>query len=84
MENQFSFKPVTVTFDNETEENKSFTPVDGAVWIRVGDKETGVDVQIKQSDDGLGLIISAFDAKTCELELNDMIVFYDDLEPSEL
>jgi hypothetical protein len=48
----------------------------GTLWVRVGK----LDIEIKQSDDGMGVIISALDAKLCEQDLGSMQIWFDDIE----
>lgn len=48
----------------------------GTIWVRVGK----LDIEIKQSDDGLGVIIQALDAELCEQDLGSMQVWFDDIE----
>ena len=48
----------------------------GIIWVRVGK----LDIEIKQSDDGLGVIIQAFDAELCEQDLGSMQIWYDDIQ----
>lgn len=48
----------------------------GTLWVRVGK----LDIEIKQTDDGLGVIIQALDAELCEQDLGSIQVWYDDIE----
>lgn len=77
------FLPIVVTINDEKEKTVRVQNTDGRVWIRIGTKKGGVDVCIAQSDDGLGLAIDAWDAKTCEQHLGTMAVWFDDIENEE-
>jgi len=77
------FLPIRVTVNDEKNKVVNIENKDGRVWIRVGDKNTGVDICIAQSDDGLGLAIDAWDAKTCEQHLGTMAVWFDDINQEE-
>jgi len=48
----------------------------GTLWVRVGK----LDIEIKQTDDGLGVIIQALDAELCEQDLGSLQIWYDDIE----
>jgi hypothetical protein len=48
----------------------------GTVWVRIGK----LDIEIKQTDDGQGVIINALDAELCAQDLGSMTVLYDDIE----
>jgi hypothetical protein len=77
------FLPITVTVNDETEEDVKIQNQNGNVWIRVGSKETGVDIQIRQSEDGVGLIIDVWDAATCEQHLGTLPVWFDDIKTEQ-
>lgn len=72
------YLPFKVTEYNELNEDKEVIlhSDSGQLWVRVGN----VDINIKQSDDGLGLYIEALDAELCEQELGSMQVWYEDVE----
>lgn len=72
------YLPFRVTEYNDLSEDKSFTlnSDQGQIWVRIGK----LDISIKQSDDGLGVIIDCTDAELCEQDLGSMIVWYDDIE----
>lgn len=48
----------------------------GTVWVRIGK----LDIEIKQTDDGQGVIIQALDAELCEQDLGAMQILYADIE----
>ncbi len=48
----------------------------GQIWVRIGK----LDLSIKQTDDGLGVIVEGWDAELCEQELGSMQIWFDDIE----
>lgn len=71
------YLPFQVTEWNERKEDQ-IIPLNsdtGTLWVRVGK----LDIEIKQTDDGLGVIISALDAELCEQDLGSLQVWYDDI-----
>ena len=72
------YLPFKVTPYNDYKEDKTVTldSDTGTVWVRVGE----LDIEIKQTDDGLGVIIQALDAELCEQDLGSIQVWYDDIE----
>lgn len=72
------YLPFEVTEYNEGCPDKKVTlkPDTGTVWVRVGK----LDLEITQTDDGLGVIIQALDAELCEQDLGTMTVLYDDIK----
>lgn len=77
------FLPIRVTVNDDKEKVVTVENKDGRVWIRVGHRQDGIDICIAQSDDGLGLAIDAWDAKTCEQHLGTMAVWFDDIEKED-
>lgn len=73
-----SYLPFEVTEYNDQREDKKIVldSDQGRIWVRVGK----LDISIKQSDDGLGVIIDCTDAELCEQDLGTMTVWYDDIE----
>jgi hypothetical protein len=72
------YLPFQVTEWNERKEDQ-IIPLNsdtGTLWVRVGK----LDIEIKQTDDGLGVIIQALDAELCEQELGSMQIWYEDIE----
>jgi hypothetical protein len=51
----------------------------GILYVYVGN----LAICIRQSDDGLGVIIQALDAELCEQDLGSMQIWYDDIEKSQ-
>ena len=75
------YLPFQVTEWNERKEDQ-IIPLNsdtGTIYVRVGE----LYIQIKQSDDGLGVIIEATDAELCEQELGSMQIWFDDIEKSQ-
>lgn len=72
------FLPFEITEYNDFKEDKKviLNSDCGVVWVRVGK----LDIEIKQTDDGLGVIIQALDAELCEQDLGSIQVWYDDIE----
>lgn len=73
-----TYLPFEVTEYNDLKEDKKITLDSdvGTVWVRVGK----LDIEIKQSDDGLGVIIQALDAELCEQDLGSLQIWYEDIE----
>lgn len=69
----FEVTPYNDYLEDKTVELHSDT---GTIWVRVGK----LDIEIKQTNDGFGVIISALDAELCEQNLGTMTVWYDDIE----
>jgi hypothetical protein len=69
----FEVTPYNDYIEDKTIELRSDT---GAIWVRVGK----LDIEIKQTDDGLGVIISALDAELCAQDLGSLQIWYDDIE----
>jgi hypothetical protein len=71
------YLPFKITEYNETREDKvvHLDSEVGSLWVRVGK----VDIEIKQTDDGLGIIIEALDSELCQQELGTIQVWYDDV-----
>ena len=72
------YLPFEVTEYNDTREDKKVTlhSDEGRLYVRVGK----LDISIKQTDDGLGVIIDCFDAELCEQDLGTLAIMYDDIE----
>jgi hypothetical protein len=72
------FLPFEITEYNDLKEDKKviLNSDCGVVWVRIGK----LDIEIKQTDDGLGVIIQALDAELCEQDLGSIQVWYDDIE----
>lgn len=72
------YLPFTVTEFNDFREDKKIVlkSDQGHLYVRVGK----LDISIKQSDDGLGVVIDCLDAELCEQELGTMTIWYDDIE----
>jgi hypothetical protein len=72
------YLPFEVTEYNDLKEDIRVTlhSDTGVVWVRVGK----LDIEIKQTDDGQGVIIQALDAELCEQDLGSIQVWYDDIE----
>lgn len=72
------YLPFEVTEFNDIAEDKKvvLNSDQGHLYVRVGK----LDISIKQSDDGLGVIIECTDAELCEQELGSMVVWYDDID----
>ena len=73
-----TYLPFEITEYNDRENDFKVTLNSdcGTVWVRVGK----LDIEIKQTDDGLGVIIQALDAQLCEQDLGSMQVWYEDIE----
>lgn len=73
-----NYLPFEVTeYNDERKDKKIVLDSDqGRIWVRVGK----LDISIKQSVDGLGVIIDCTDAELCEQDLGTMTVWYDDIE----
>lgn len=73
-----TYLPFEVTEYNDYVEDKKviLNSDQGRIYVRIGK----LDISIKQSDDGLGVIIDAFDAELCEQDLGTMTVWFDDIE----
>lgn len=48
----------------------------GTLWVRIGK----LDIEIKQTDDGLGVIVQALDAELCEQDLGSIQIWFDDIQ----
>lgn len=72
------YLPFEVTEYNDFGEDKKvvLNSDQGRLYIRVGK----LDISIKQSDDGLGVIVDCTDAELCEQDLGTLTVWYDDIE----
>lgn len=72
------FLPFEITEYNDMMEDKKVIMNSdcGTLWVRIGK----LDIEIKQTDDGLGAIIQALDAELCEQDLGSIQVWYDDIE----
>lgn len=72
------YLPFEVTEYNDFGEDKKviLNSDEGRLYVRVGK----LDISIKQSDDGLGVIIDCTDAELCHQDLGTMTVWYDDIE----
>lgn len=75
------YLPFEITEDNDRVEDFRVTmnPTEGRIYVRVGN----LDIGIKQSDDGLGVIIDCFDAKTAMQDLGTITIWFDDIEDDE-
>lgn len=73
-----NYLPFRVTEYNDLKEDKTIelNSDTGTVWVRVGK----LDLEIKQTEDGLGVIVQALDAELCEQDLGSMQIWYDDIE----
>jgi hypothetical protein len=69
----FEVTPYNDYIEDKTIELHSDT---GKIWVRVGK----LDISIRQSDDGLGVIIDCSDSELNEQELGTMAVWFDDIE----
>ena len=71
------YLPFKITEYNETRQDTvvELNSEVGSLWVKVGK----VDIEIKQTEDGLGIIIEALDSKLCQQELGTMQVWYDDV-----
>lgn len=72
------YLPFNVTEYNNLKQDQTITlhSDDGRLYVRVGK----LNISIKQSDDGLGVIIDCTDAELCEQDLGTMTVWFDDIE----
>lgn len=72
------YLPFEVTEYNDMFEDKKFVLNSdcGAIWVRIGK----LDIEIKQTEDGRGVTISALDAELCEQDLGSLQVWYEDIE----
>lgn len=72
------YLPFEVTEYNDFIEDKKvvLNSDQGRIYVRVGK----LDISIKQSDDGQGVIIDCTDAELCEQELGTITVWFDDIE----
>lgn len=72
------YLPFKITEYNELRDDETITlsPDQGRIYIKVGK----LDISIKQSDDGQGVIIDCTDAELCEQDLGTMTIWYDDIE----
>lgn len=72
------YEQFVVTEYNDGKDDKQITldSDTGTIWVRVGK----LDLEIKQTDDGLGVIVQALDAELCEQDLGSMQVWFDDIE----
>ena len=77
------FLPIRVTLNDETEKIGRVENKNGRVWLRVGYRKDGIDICIAQSDDGMGVIIDAWDSKTCEKHLGGMAVWFDEINEEQ-
>jgi hypothetical protein len=75
---KMEYLPFKVTEYNDYIEDKTveLNSDTGTVWIRVGK----LDVEIKQTEDGLGVIIQALDAELCEQDLGSLQIWYEDIK----
>jgi hypothetical protein len=75
---RMDYLPFEVTEYNESKQDNTvvLNSDQGRLYVRVGK----LDISIKQSDDGLGVIIDCTDAELCEQELGTMTVWFDDIE----
>jgi hypothetical protein len=73
-----TYLPFQVTEWNDRKEDQIIllNSDTGTVWVRVGK----LDIEIKQTDDGQGVIIQALDAELCEQDLGSLRVWFDDIE----
>jgi hypothetical protein len=71
------YLPFRITEYNETRQDTvvELNSEVGSLWVKVGK----VDVEIKQTEDGLGVIVEAYDSKECVQELGTMKIWYDDI-----
>ena len=71
------YLPFRITEYNETRQDTvvQLNSEVGSLWVKVGK----VNVEIKQTEDGLGVIVEAFDSESCQQELGTMQVWYDDV-----
>lgn len=71
------YLPFEVTEYNDLKEDKKVTLDSdlGTVWVRVGK----LDIEIKQTEDGRGVNISALDAELCEQDLGTIEVLFEDI-----
>lgn len=72
------YLPFEVTEYNDYKEDKKIMLNSdlGRIYVQVGK----LDISIKQSDDGLGVIIDCTDAELCEQDLGTMTIWFDDIE----
>lgn len=72
------YLPFEVVEYNELKKDKKviLNSDQGRLCVRVGK----LDISIKQSDDGLGVIIDCTDAELCEQDLGTITVWYDDID----
>lgn len=70
------WKPFEVTEYNDVLEDKIviMNSERGRIWVKVGT----VDICITQSDDGLGVVIDAYDAEVAGDPIDSMAVWYND------
>ncbi len=61
--------------EKEMDTTETMTSDSGTIYVRIGK----LDIGIKQSDDGLGVIIDCTDAELCEQDLGSLVVWFDDI-----
>lgn len=72
-----TFLPFQVTEYNDMKADNIVTLISdtGTLWVRVGK----LDIEIKQTDDGRGVNISALDAELCEQDLGTIEVLFENI-----
>ena len=72
------YLPFHVTEYNELDNCKEIVlnSDEGRIYVRIGK----LDISIKQTDDGLGVVIDCTDAKMCEQDLGTMVIAFDDID----
>lgn len=71
------YLPFQVTEYNDMKADNIVTLISdtGTLWVRVGK----LDIEIKQTDDGRGVNISALDAELCEQDLGTIEVLFENI-----
>ena len=62
--------------EKEMDTTETMTSDSGTIYVRIGK----LDIGIKQSDDGLGVIIDCTDTELCEQDLGSLVVWFDDIQ----
>lgn len=72
------YLPFKVTEYNDHKEEKTIelNSDTGTIWVKIGK----LDLEIKQTEDGLGVIVQALDAELCEQDLGSIQIWYEDIQ----
>jgi hypothetical protein len=72
------FLKFEITEYNDFKEDRTIklNPDTGILYVRIGK----LDLEIKQTEDGLGVIVQALDSELLEQELGSMQIWFDDIQ----